>query len=119
MVAAPIVAVVADGIVLVFASRSVATSIVATARLASAVALFAFFDNSVAALLASNGADILVVRQAGCLDTVTADSAAYVSNAARTEILDSRAGRRVHDILFACITSTGTQRTALRASGRA
>lgn len=63
--------VVADGVALELARRGIAASIVATALLATAIAVLAFLDDAVAALLAGNGRDTSVIGETIPFNTVS------------------------------------------------
>jgi hypothetical protein len=96
--AAVFVGVVTDRVTLVEASRGVAAWVVATALLATTVALFIAFNNTVATLLASDRTHIPVVAQAICPDIVVADGTADVTDRARKELVNTALTQRVHDV---------------------
>lgn len=70
--AAVLVGVVTDGGVFKFAGRGVAASVVPAGCRAAAVAILAFLDNAVAALLAGDGSEAFVVDERGGADAVAA-----------------------------------------------
>jgi len=102
--AAVLIGIIANRVALVSASRGVTAWIVSTALLATTVALFVAFDNTVATLLASNSFNIPVVAQAVRPDVVVADSTADVADRARREFIDTALTGRVHDILSVSVT---------------
>lgn len=114
--AAVLVAIVADGVVLELACRGIAATVIATSRFTTAVAILAFFDNAVAALLARDGGDALVGGEALCVDAVAAHGSADVADTARGEVGDAFRSGRVHDVLFAGIAGAGAKRAALLSS---
>lgn len=74
--------VVADSTGLEFAGSGIAAGIVATALLTTAIAVFAFLDDTVATLLASDGGDAAVVGEAVGFDAVAQEGRADVSDCA-------------------------------------
>jgi len=97
---------IAHGATCEFAGLCIATLILGTASFSPAVAIFAFFDNAVAALLLGQDRDALVARQATGVDAPPLEGGADVANGARTELLDLIAGRGVHDELTTSIASS-------------
>lgn len=79
----------------------------------STVAIFAFLDDAVAALLAGNGLDGAIVGQTLSVDNVATDSTAYIADGAWGEVVDTVGGERVHDELRLGIASVLPVRTAL------
>jgi len=88
-VAAIVVAVIADRTAREFACCRIATGVVSAALSSTAVAVLARFDYAVAALLAGDGSDPSVVREARGFDAVSSDGTADVANGARTELCDA------------------------------
>jgi hypothetical protein len=101
-----LVGVVADGVVLVLAGRGVAAAIVAAAFCATAIALFIAFDNTITALLASDGLHVSVVAQAVRLDAVAQESTADVTDGAGREFVNARRAGGVHDVLSTGVASS-------------
>lgn len=79
----------------------------------AAVAVFAWFDDAVAALLAGDGFDVLVVGQTIRVDRLTTNSAADIPDGAGAEVRDTLCRGRVHDVLLAGIARALAQGTAL------
>ena len=108
-----IVGVVTYGVVLELACCRVTALVISASGCATAIAVFALFNDAVATLLAGDCSDAFIVCQACCLDAVTANGRANVANGARREFRNALTGGRVHNILLAGITSRGAERTAL------
>lgn len=113
LTAAVLVGIVADCTGLELAGRSIATRIVAAAFCATTVALFAFFDNAIAALLSTDGGDALVCAETLCVDAVPSHGSTDVADTARGKVGNTLGGGRVHDIFLASITGAGAERAAL------
>jgi len=71
VIAAVFVSVIADGAVLVLARFGVAARVVSAAFGATAITVFAGLDDTIAALLACNGRDVPIVREAVGVDVAT------------------------------------------------
>ena len=112
--AAVFVGVVADSVVLVFASRGVAAGIVATTLLTTAVTLFVTLYNAITTLLASDGLHFSVIAQAISIDIVVLDSTANVADRARREFINTSLTRRIHDVPLIGIARGCVQMTTLR-----
>jgi hypothetical protein len=100
---AGLVAVVADGVAAELARPGVAALVVAAGFIPATIAVFAFFDDAVAALLTRDERDALVDGETVGLDGVAADGGADVANGAGGEVGDAIAGGGVHDVLLAGI----------------
>lgn len=111
--AAVLVGVVADGGVFKLAGRGIAASVVPARCRAAAVAILAFLDNAVAALLAGDGSEAFVVDERGGVDAVAAESGANVADGAGAEVRDTFARRGVHDVLGAGVAGSRAERAAL------
>lgn len=85
ILAAFLIRVIANSAVLEFACGGVAAGVVTAIFCSPAIAFFAILDDTVPALVTGYGCDSGVVRQAGALDAITAESRADVSDSARTE----------------------------------
>lgn len=111
--AATVVRVIADGVVHEFASRGIAALVAATTLGSATIAIFALFDDAVAALGTGNGDDAFVVGKTGGVDTVTANSRANVADATKTELRDATPSGGIHDVLRSCVTCRAAKRTTL------
>jgi hypothetical protein len=111
--AAVFVRVVADSVCLEFACSRIAALIVATASLATAIALFVAFNDTVTTRLASDSSNAFVVRETSRFDTVACECRANVADRTGRETRNASGSRRVHDKTFAGITRGGAKRTTL------
>lgn len=111
--AAVLVGVVADGGAFELAGRGVTAGVVSARGRAAAVAILAFLDNAVAALLARDGSDAFVVDKRGGVDTVAAEGGADVADGAETELRNAFARGGVHDEFGAGVAGGGAERAAL------
>ena len=111
--AAIFVGVVADGAGVEFAGCGVAALVGAAAGGPAAVAVFAFFDDAVAALVAGDGRHALVVGEAGRFHGVAEQGRADVAYRAGTEGCDADAGGGVHDELRVGVAGGAAEGTAL------
>ena len=112
-VAAVFVGVVADSVAAEFACCCITAGIVAAAAGTATVAVFAVFNDAVAALIPGNGNDAFVRGEAGCVNSVTADGGADVTDGACRKVGNAGCGEGVHDVLFACIAGAGAKRATL------
>jgi hypothetical protein len=87
--AAVFVGIIANSIVFVFASRGVATRVVATAFCATTITFFVAFNDAVATLLASDCLHLPVVAQAVGLNIAVSNGAANVANSAGRELINA------------------------------
>lgn len=94
----------------VFARLGIAARVSGTSLLATTVAVFARLNDTVAALLARNNGNVLVLHEASV--GLPVDGGAHISDAAGGERLDTAAGRGVHDELATGITAVGAQGAA-------
>jgi hypothetical protein len=92
VVAASLIAVIADCITREFAGRRVTARVACTSAFATAITVFALFNNAIAAFLSSDSLDVSVGSQTGGFDTIAAQSAANVANTAWTESPNTRTG---------------------------
>ena len=111
--AAVFVGVVADGAGVEFARAGVAAPVGAAAGGAAAVAVFAFLHDAVAALVARDGGDALVVGEARRLDAVAQERRADVADGAGAEGGDTGARGGVHDELGAGVAGRVAEGAAL------
>ena len=116
--AAVFVGVVADGAGVELARRRVAALVGAAAGGPAAVAVFAFLHDAVAALVARDGGDALVVGEAGRLDAVAQQGRADVADGAGAEGGDAGAGGGVHDELGAGVAGGAAEGAALLRADR-
>ena len=113
VLAAVLVRIVTDGVVLKLARRCVRAAVLSTLRSAAAVAILAFLDDAVAADGVADGGDTAVVGQAGGSNTVALQGGADITDRARGELRNTLRGRGIHDVLFASVAGAAAQRTAL------
>lgn len=102
--AAAFVRVIADGVVLEFASRRVAALVIPTTTSATTITVFSSLDNAIAALITGDGSNAFVDGQARGLDAVSADSRTNIAYRARAELGNALTCRRVHDVLSTRVT---------------
>ena len=111
--AAVLVGVITDCIVLEFASGRIAARIGPTALGSPTVTVLSFLHDAIATLMARDGRHPLVVFQAVGLDTVAPQGRTHVSNGARAKVGYALTGGRVHDVLGASITGRSAEGTTL------
>lgn len=96
-----------------FASFGIAAGVAGTAIGTTAVTVLAFFDDPVAALVATNGNNAFVIGETARLHRVAAQCTANVTDRTGGEGADSGGGVWIHHVLCSRITGGAGQRAAL------
>ena len=111
--AAVLVGVITDCVVLESASGRIAAGIGPTALGTTTVTVLSFLHDAIATLMAGDGRHPLIVLQAVGLDTVAPQGRTHVANGARAEVGYALTGGRIHDVLGASITGRNAEGTTL------
>ena len=110
---AAFIAWVTKGALVETACLGITASITSTSFCTTAVAIFAFFHNAIAALVATDGNNSFVVGQAPRVDRVPAQGTADVAHRAWRKVGDPRCRKGVHHELSVGVAGARGERTAL------